>query len=77
VTVSQPDSSSVEPRGIVVQKKPKFDVYTWMLILAFLALCVGSAILYLEKRKYEMPPQEAQAAPVQVVELGPNAALLG
>ena len=60
--MSQPDSSSAEPRGVLVQKKPLFDVYAWMLILAFLALCVGTLFLYLEKQRYQAPSTGSQAA---------------
>jgi hypothetical protein len=39
-----------------------FDVYTWMLILGFVALCVGTLFLYLEWRRYKDAPAAARPA---------------
>ena len=45
--MSQLDSKSANPRGVVVQK-PASNIYTVLLILALLALVVGCVLLYLE-----------------------------
>jgi len=50
--VSQPDSTSANGgRGVVVQKS-RADVYTVMLALSLLAICIGCLFLYLEIGTY-------------------------
>ena len=44
---------STNPQGVVVQK-PKSDVYTAMLFLAFIAICIACLCLWLEMRSYNM-----------------------
>ena len=76
--MSQLDSSSADlgaPQGVLV-KKPKTNIYTVMLILAFVAMCFACLFLYLEQAKYNRPPQNAQrsapAASVALVDVAPN-----
>lgn len=53
--MSQLDSNSAEPdlapRGVLVQK-PKTNIYTVMLIVAFVAMLLGCLFLYLEYAEY-------------------------
>lgn len=54
--MSQLDSNSANPpRGVIVQK-PKTNIYTVMLILAFVAMCLACLFLYLEGWGYASPP---------------------
>ncbi len=39
--------------GVVVQK-PKSDIYTAMLFLSFIAICIACLCLWLEMRAYDM-----------------------
>lgn len=63
--MSQLDSSSADPieapRGVLVQK-PKTNIYTVLLIIAFVAMCIGCLFLYLEWANYSSY-QAAQLAP--------------
>jgi hypothetical protein len=52
MTVSQPSSAA---SGVAVQKQ-KFNIYTMMLIMSFIALLIGCTALYLELRKYGQYP---------------------
>ena len=44
--------TNVPQQGVVVQK-PKFDVYTMLLIIAFLAIVIGCICLALELNRYD------------------------
>jgi len=50
ILLSDPKAAST-PRGVYVEK-PSFNVYTMMLVLAFLALVAGSVFFYLELNDY-------------------------
>jgi len=50
--VSQPSSAA---SGLAVQKQ-RFNIYTMMLIMSFIALLIGCTALYLELRKYGQYP---------------------
>jgi len=50
--VSQPDSKSTRPAGILV-RKPTSTVYTALLGVALLALMFGSFLLFLELLQYD------------------------
>ncbi|TWT32331.1 hypothetical protein KOR34_40940 [Posidoniimonas corsicana] len=50
--MSQLDSTSANaPRGVLVQK-PKTNIYTVMLIIAFLSMLFGCLFLYLELSRF-------------------------
>ena len=50
--MSQLDSTSANsPRGVLVQK-PKTNIYTVMLIIAFLAMLFGCLFMYLELSRF-------------------------
>ena len=59
------------PGGVIVQK-PKWDVYTTMILLSFFAICVAITLLCLEMRRYNFDinanegklQRASQAAPV-------------
>jgi hypothetical protein len=51
--MSLPDSK-VNPRGVMVDK-PRFNIYTMMLVLSFLALFIGCLCLYGEMAAYSGP----------------------
>jgi hypothetical protein len=51
--MSLPDSKA-SPRGVVVDK-PRFNIYTMMLVLSFLALLIGCLCLYGEMAAYSGP----------------------
>jgi hypothetical protein len=56
--------------------KQHANVYTMMLILAFLALVVGSIFLFLEMRAYDMqtkPPANLKAPTVMIQPVAPQA----
>jgi hypothetical protein len=42
--MSLPDSKSVDPRGVFVEK-PKANVYTVLLVLSFIAIVIGCLCL--------------------------------
>ena len=46
-------SQSPDPsqRGVIVEK-PKFNVYTMMLLLSLIAILIGCLCLYLEMKEY-------------------------
>ena len=48
--------NSPEQQQPVVVQKQRFNVYTMMLILAFLAICVSILLLYLELNLWGEPP---------------------
>lgn len=50
--MSQPDSKSTRPAGILV-RKPTSTVYTALLGVALLALMFGSFLLFLELLQYD------------------------
>jgi hypothetical protein len=52
--VSQPDSESTKPAGILVPK-PTTTIYTILLGVATAALVVGSLALFLEVLTYDWP----------------------
>jgi hypothetical protein len=52
VTVSQPDSESTRPAGILV-RKPTASIYTVLLGIAVAALALGSLFLFLELLSYD------------------------
>lgn len=49
--MSQPDLSSANPPGVLVQK-PKTSIYTMLLLVALLALLLGCLFLFLEINQY-------------------------
>ena len=51
--MSLPDSK-VSPRGVIVDK-PRFNIYTMMLVLSFIALLIGCLCLYGEMSAYSGP----------------------
>jgi hypothetical protein len=51
VTVSQPDSKSTKPTGILV-RKPTSTIYTALLGVALVALTFGSFFLLMELFQY-------------------------
>ncbi|MEM1305731.1 MAG: hypothetical protein AAGG46_12590 [Planctomycetota bacterium] len=55
-----------QPRGVLV-KKPRTNIYTVLLIIAFVAMCIGCLFLYLEAALYDRAPN-ARLAPA----LGPT-----
>lgn len=52
--MSQPDSESTRPAGILV-RRPTTTIYTSMLGVAALALALGSLFLLLEILSYDWP----------------------
>ena len=52
--MSQPDSSSDSPRGVLVHK-PKTSIYTIMLIVSAAAILIGCVVLCLEIWQYGAP----------------------
>jgi hypothetical protein len=50
--VSQPDSRSTRPTGILV-RKPSTSIYTVLLGVAVAALMIGSLFLLLEIQQYD------------------------
>lgn len=63
--MSKPELKSASG-GVAVQK-PQANVYTMMLILSFLAICVACSLLWLELKSYGEWPQwkvDVKAAPV-------------
>lgn len=52
--MSQPDSESTSPAGILV-RRPTTTVYTSMLAVAAVALALGSLFLFLEILSYDWP----------------------
>ena len=71
--MSQLDSNSLdpiddEPRGVLVEK-PKTNVYTWMLIISFAAMCIACWLLYLAGQEYNRATRLGdQASPATVVD---------
>ena len=51
---------SNNPAGVVVQK-PKSNVYTTMLFLSFIAICIACLCLWLEMRAYNMDIKATEA----------------
>lgn len=50
--MSQLDSTSASAqRGVLIQK-PKTNIYTVMLIVAFVAMLIGCLLMWLELRQY-------------------------
>jgi hypothetical protein len=49
--VSQPDSESTRPAGILV-RKPKASIYVAMLGIALVAIVIGCIVLHLELAEY-------------------------
>ena len=49
--MSQPDLSSANPPGVLVQK-PKASIYTMLLLVSLLALLLGCLFLLLEVNQY-------------------------
>ncbi len=52
--MSQPESSSDEPRGVLVRRQ-KTTIYTVLLIITAAALAVGSLMMILEIWQYGPP----------------------
>ncbi len=50
--MSQPDSKSTEPTGILV-RKPSSNIYTALLGIAAVALMLGALFLFLELYRYD------------------------
>jgi len=70
--VSQPTSTSGSPIGGVQVPKAKSNVYTVMLLLAFLALCAGCGFLALELERYSWelkPGSQRNPAAVQTLDI--------
>ncbi len=44
-------------------RKPRADLYTVMLLVAFLALIVGTILLYAETADYGSPPWQGSLSP--------------
>jgi hypothetical protein len=62
--VSRPESSSEEPRGVLVRRQ-KTNIYTVLLLLAVLALCFSSLVMILEWAQYGFqfkPPANLRSA---------------
>lgn len=61
--MSQPDfeaspvASAPMPQAHVPTQKQQLNVYTMMLIISFIALCVGCGLLYWELSQYGNYPQ--------------------
>jgi hypothetical protein len=51
VTVSQLDSKSTRPAGILI-RKPKSNAYTGLLGIAVVAMAIACLLLYLEMTRY-------------------------
>lgn len=60
--MSQPDSKSTKPAGVLVHK-PRTTIYTALLGVTAVALAIGCALLVLELSSYELfgPPWDAAA----------------
>lgn len=61
------ETKAASPREQRRQNKPKpRSIYTWLLGLSFLALCIGVLAMYLELRRYDMqlkvPPNVGESA---------------
>jgi hypothetical protein len=66
--MSQPDLKA-SPRGVMVDK-PRFNIYTMMLVLSFIALLVGCLCLYGEMSAYSGPtgrPWDTRSAQVSPI----------
>jgi len=50
--VSRLDSSSSEPRGVLV-RRPRTSIYTMLLLVALLALVLGCLMLLIELYSYD------------------------
>ncbi len=62
--MSQPDSSSSEPRGVLVAK-PKTSIFTVLLLIALLALTFSCLMLLWEWSRYSFqhkPPANLRAS---------------
>lgn len=57
--MSLPDLTSA-PGGIVVQK-PKADVYTWLLLVALIAIIIACTFLGMELKRYDWDYKAAGA----------------
>lgn len=51
--MSQPESNSDRPRGVLV-RKPQTSVYTVLLFIALMALVISSAIMAWEMLQYDL-----------------------
>ena len=51
--MSQPGSASpaAAPRG----QKQRLNVYTMMLVISFIAICIGATLLYMELKRFGDP----------------------
>jgi hypothetical protein len=64
VIVSLPDSSSDEPRGVLVRRQ-KSSIYTIMLLIAVIALAISCLVMVLEWAQYgfqHKPPANLRSA---------------
>ena len=62
--MSLPESSSEEPRGVLV-RRPQTTIYTVLLFISFMALLIGSLILAWEWKQYDFqhnPPSNLRSA---------------
>lgn len=62
--MSVPESSSDEPRGVLV-RRPKPTIYTVLLLIAILALAIGCLVMMLEWAQYGFqwkPPTNLRSA---------------
>ena len=63
--MSQLDSNLADPeapRGVLV-RKPRTNIYTVMLIIAFVAMCLACLFLYLEKLEYSSDQAAQRTGP--------------
>ncbi|MCC7476560.1 MAG: hypothetical protein IT425_14310 [Pirellulales bacterium] len=49
--MSQPESNSSEPRGVLVRRE-KANIYTVMLVVALVALVIASLVMIIEWSRY-------------------------
>jgi hypothetical protein len=55
--VSPRNSPAQPPAKDAIEEKPRFDIYTMMLIIAFLAITVACFLLWFELKAYGPFPQ--------------------
>lgn len=67
--MSQPESSSDRPRGVLV-RKPQTSIYTVLLFIALMALVISSLIMVWEMLQYNLqysPPANLRSGTQTVV----------
>lgn len=67
--MSLPESSSEQPRGVLV-RKPVTTIYTTLLLIALIALVISCAIMALEMFQYGLqykPPANLRSSHIPVV----------